>query len=436
MTIAPLLLCHICSSWRTFALSIPQLWEKIHLDLGNTKSTFFLFPGLLKDKVDLLEFWTSKAAHRHPSLHLSFNNQSGIWVTEDQDFVPFQQLLSFPSILSARLLDLNHLTHWNIDTLFNPINDSIPNREAYEFPNLETLAFRDGPINPLFPSGGGLMVFKRTPSLRRLAVILFKFPLVSFDEFSFHWKNLTHCIVACYQVYFPKWYEIITSCVSLVYGAFLVDMHNFKRHERTELPNLRQLTVVCMGQISERIFLDLSFPSLTSLRLSIASYSSPLKMQNLLVPIPSLVEFHLQSCIAVHDSSYPLSMFVPNLRIMVIDGFISYESISPLDDINNLLFSPWLTKGWLAGRADRGRIEYIIDPTLTTWKDLTWDRIRGYVARHIASSPEYPFASVIIRDQSETLWDWPIMTAYDLEHRWDEKMKFYERNLSVSSVKI
>ena len=432
VTIAPLLLCRICSLWRKIAFNLPRLWESLHLDLGHAKLPLSPLSGLLKEKVDILEFWTSKAAPLHPSLHLSFNDLDNVWSVEEHDFVPFERLFSFPSIPSARLLDLNHLTHWNVDTLFNPVSDYVRDYttkpEAYDFPNLEVLAFRSGPVNPFLPTGDNLMMFERTPSLRRLAVYLLRFPLVPFGGLLFSWENLTHCLLACHQVSFPRWYGILTSCINLVCGVFLVDMQHFIRHEPTELPNLRQLTVVCVGETPEGIFRDLSFPSLTALRLSIVNHSSLLEMQNLLIPMPSLVEFHLQSCIAVADTSDPLSMFVPNLRIMVIDGFIFCGSISPLDDINKLLCQPWLTNGWQADRGHRERIEYIVYPTLTKWKGLTQDLIRRCVAQHIASLPKYPFASVVIHDRSEILWDWPIMTAYDLEHRWDQKMKFYERS--------
>jgi len=420
VAIAPLLLCHICSLWRTVALNVPQLWEDLHLDLGHAQVRSSNLPGLLEEKMDVLEFWTSNTAHLHPSLHLSFNNRDHFFLVEHDDFLPFQKLFSLQAIQSARLLNLHRLTYWNIDTLFNSFSYT-SNGETYEFPNLEIFAIAGDLVNHFFPTGQRSIIFEGTPSLHRLALNLLMSDPVYFTEFAFCWGNLTHCYLACYHIRFPRWYGFMTSCVSLVCGAFMLSMDEFRRFEPTELPNLRQLTLDFTGDIRKGVFLDLSFPSLTALRLSTINYSRPIRIEQLLVPMPSLVEFNLRSCIAVDDASDALSTFVPNLQMMVFDGFISCGSMSPSDDITKILCSDWLTTGWLSDRAHQRRIEYflrlsMVDPS---------GNLRQNVAQHLASIPGYPFASVVIEHSSGPLWDWPVMTADDLENRWDEKMKFH-----------
>ena len=97
MTIAPLLLCWICSSC--------QEDNRVELTtaLERISSGYWKCPC-----------WVTT------------NNR---WLVEHADFLPFRKLFSLLSIQSAHLLDLDR---WNIDTLFNLLSYT-SNGNTYDF---------------------------------------------------------------------------------------------------------------------------------------------------------------------------------------------------------------------------------------------------------------------------------------------------------------
>ncbi|KAF9555879.1 hypothetical protein CPC08DRAFT_111604 [Agrocybe pediades] len=68
--VAPLLLCHICSSWRLVALTMcPRLWCQLAIILEYVTAKSSAGSGFLRTKMDVLEFWTSRMGVIPPSFH-------------------------------------------------------------------------------------------------------------------------------------------------------------------------------------------------------------------------------------------------------------------------------------------------------------------------------------------------------------------------------
>jgi len=202
------------------ALSVPQLWEDLHLDFGHTSELL----GLLENRIDVLEFWTSHAAHlHHASLRLSFDNRDSFVIVGYVEFLPFEELFSLTAIPSARLLRPPSVIPLYYQHLFS----TFLVMPLIARPMIFFFKFRKIRSNHV-PSG---KKSNKTPSLRRLALNLHK-PRPCFTQISFCWGNLTHCYIACFQVIFSQMVQIITSCANLV----CVSIHAFHKPLWTSYP--------------------------------------------------------------------------------------------------------------------------------------------------------------------------------------------------------
>lgn len=133
---APMLLCHICSSWRTIALEIPTLWSHLSYRLAiAAHSNDFLKSNwiVLEDQYAFLLWWQKNQGAMAPSLCLDFNWRYDKMATQlEFELDLFGMIALFEYISSARYLEVDAL-YWYI------IEDRIKSGYPIACPNPLTL---------------------------------------------------------------------------------------------------------------------------------------------------------------------------------------------------------------------------------------------------------------------------------------------------------
>ncbi|KAJ7836536.1 hypothetical protein B0H14DRAFT_2589600 [Mycena olivaceomarginata] len=86
---APLLLCRICSAWRTVALAFPRLWTSLHINIGHVLKN--------EQRVAALADWLLRSSPFLLSITLWLVSFAGRWRTLDLD------LMNIHSVMSTQL---------------------------------------------------------------------------------------------------------------------------------------------------------------------------------------------------------------------------------------------------------------------------------------------------------------------------------------------
>ncbi|KAJ7136443.1 hypothetical protein C8R43DRAFT_893884, partial [Mycena crocata] len=143
---APLLLCHICSSWRALALSTPQLWATLHIVVPSVDS--------LKPLVDVATTWLSRSG----ALPLSISVPGA----ENANMSAFlASLCPFASRWkNIRVVPPNAARfEWLADIV------------AEDVPLLETISFHPGcPTDPYVSPPWESLSLLTAPSIRKLSI--------------------------------------------------------------------------------------------------------------------------------------------------------------------------------------------------------------------------------------------------------------------------
>jgi hypothetical protein len=287
--IAPMLLCRVCSQWRSIALQSPGLWAYLHHHvraIGDKEQEMWLRTGSYHIPVALefLEWWRCNLNANHPfHFRLYAYASEPIFRPEDESHVQEPILVTLFNL--AQHLDINSKITWLI-------HDESP---ALSFPNLETLRIRYN-ISSLCDS--------RLLSLRPEHPILklhmqdfvvddvFKGPIVL-------WSSLTHLIFEDVYLSGCEWFDLIRACVNLQFGYFDLHIltHNSEDPRLANPPHfthrhLRELVVRCRGDyhypynLGQYLLKNLFLPSLTTFHLS-----ARLKTQDLRCIFKSLPSF-------------------------------------------------------------------------------------------------------------------------------------------------
>jgi hypothetical protein len=351
--IAPMLLCHVCSQWRTIARELPRLWRCLfHVVriLTHQKASKPLKEGIQHANLEFLEWWWCNLSANHP-FHLRFHiNFEGIfYYPEDVLFV--KEHLPVALFNLAQHLDVTQkvaeMIHWSPITL----------------PNLQTLRIRSSSEGILHP----LDFFPVRPDhpIRKLHMQVFelKEPDV-FERPILSWSSLTHVLFT--YAYLPTltWFDLIRASVNLQFGYFQVHIDRSSEEPQFANPphfthrHLRQLVVAWDdGDDGGFMLKNLLLPSLTALR-TFASLTAD-QYHFILESTPSLVELHL-GCASPMDAIWyspyaddfpePLSKYAPNLQHLVIQTPLSVYWGEEMrgemrENIDNLVTSSWLQLG-------------------------------------------------------------------------------------------
>ncbi|KAJ7174860.1 hypothetical protein C8R46DRAFT_1081926 [Mycena filopes] len=190
---SPLLLCRICRLWRAIAVSVPDLWRAMPLDLSyrDVPSS----QEFAAAQVGLVETWLARSGTRPLSIRLV----SASWVNPD---------------LTVRLLHklLPHCERWEYLTLVVPM-ETLALVDG-SMPLLRALTLGPNRYTGLLPNV--LTLFHRAPELR--SVVLTESFLIS--AISLPWAQLTRLESQCLYPYECTW--ILEAAPQLVYCEFTV----------------------------------------------------------------------------------------------------------------------------------------------------------------------------------------------------------------------
>ena len=130
-SLPPLVLCHVCSSWRKAAVGTPHLWTELSMQLPHT-------PGgkVLHTRFNALEFWGCHMGALLPSLHFQYVCLERLMSRQEiRKLVPFQTFFRSPVVLNAQSFTLDGFPNLNLLDSTSPGNISFNNLEYLQSDN-------------------------------------------------------------------------------------------------------------------------------------------------------------------------------------------------------------------------------------------------------------------------------------------------------------
>ena len=279
---APLLLCHVCSVWRSISLNTPQLWNNFHHKLRISRSSLSdPFWGILPSSLDFMEWWSKNIRGHSLSLRLAlkWTKNSSDWPKNDPNrSVAFL----FSMFSSVQFLEIEQSYALIVEQQLQPSPSQYPNLEF-----ISILEDADDPIGTYSPQGISPwdvsacdFSFFRAPSLKRLVIGNLNFHPDSAPKAQvlFSPCGLTHLFVTL-TLSLSTWSNFISGCANLEYARIHLKVLREDRAATTPttrfiLPKLRQLIIDCSSRQLKHVLDHLSF------HLSI-TYTSSLRLHPL-----------------------------------------------------------------------------------------------------------------------------------------------------------
>ncbi|KAF9522211.1 hypothetical protein CPB83DRAFT_864776 [Crepidotus variabilis] len=454
ITIPPLLLCLICSSWRQTALATPRLWTDLVLQLEYVSVRSHLGGGLLRQKLRVLDLWSSRMGALAPSIHLQ-RSHLRVHVSNDKAeverrFTTFQEFFTSPPIAAANLLCLHAFSAPDLLWLSKIISQ-------LSFPNLSHLIISQPSGREHNTSTAGSTTYFSSlsaPNLKRLYLDshteLASRPSTIIEAFS--WSTLTH-LAANLKLRRLDWYTILDRCTSLTHCAVKLEFfHPWATPDSNDRKTSyhQKLTEASVQTVSfdvHLIFEKFDLPSLRKLRISLSDASVPLpQIHKLLASTPGVRELHLQGCIGFGNPSFAehmergfnqgisvpeapgesLSTLLPDLQTLVIDSIGYRISSTALPrDLLILLRSQWLCAGWSLEQVhtpditEHGcrSIDFILDKGPHFSSSIVRDLMRILEEDREKLYSSCPF-EVKARYLQRGLWEWRQMGGSHLRDGW------------------
>ncbi|KDR80057.1 hypothetical protein GALMADRAFT_277356 [Galerina marginata CBS 339.88] len=273
---APILLTHICSSWRTFVTHVPTLWKSIALSnihkLGMGRPPFYDV-NLEKRMLEQVALWSANSHTQQLAVSVDFrlalipdDNQrqarrNSIFCIESPSF--WDRVLRHAIVENAhRLRKLFLRLELTVlgSVIFDMTSESIP--------ALETLHVVLSPPwgTPAGPASTRVTTFSKPPNLRRVVLAL-NSPLLEID---IPWAQLTH--VALLQVQSTsKIYSVLQQCPFLQALSIVISDGKEPIHVTTPTIMAIHLKELAIGIYSnkdvESFLVTIQFPALNHLRL-------------------------------------------------------------------------------------------------------------------------------------------------------------------------
>ncbi|KAJ3510194.1 hypothetical protein NLJ89_g4819 [Agrocybe chaxingu] len=330
---APLLLCKICSSWRSVALGMPDLWRNIQHRISQV-ATDDGDRCTSQPSVDVVDHWLERCQHTPTAVRLDFA-ASSLESAMDVGLVPLHRLLTSRGILNARNIELRAERLEDLQCI-----RSIDHREVFYSAESLAIFVQQGLPNSHPPSS-----FPPSPHLRRLFIRNYLQ-----DYFSpihlFPWAQLTHLISECYIG--PTTWRTTNGRTDKTAGDVTMSL---------TLPLLRRLTVLLVdniqrdGRIVDNLLVGLEFPNLDFLQISSCSTEVHVyNWANLFSQAPAVKTLHIGPYLSFSHSPFlsSLDTHLPKLHTLTLD--LSTE-VPPLF----APFSPQLFADFITSRSSASK---------------------------------------------------------------------------------
>ncbi|KAJ7157649.1 hypothetical protein C8R43DRAFT_997237 [Mycena crocata] len=325
---APLLLCHVCSGWRSIALSTPRLWTSLHIVVPDEPR--------LKDILFLAKRWISRSGVLPLSLSIAISA-----CLADSEAASAAPLLSVLAEVSNRWQAVEFTTPdymYQMDWFSQPLSALTPDG----VPNLKTVTF--GCNNPDVLS----TPFLASPGIHSLS--LYNIPS-SIDAASISWHSLTRLeLGSSYAKDSGPWsghiiLEILRRCVNLETCTLVIMSSDPEliTDDSVTLPHLTSLRVACYDHtIGGLLFQRMRLPALTCLE-SIEFMASLISM-SLFPTTGTLRELSIQGIFSQRSLHQMLAfrMFPSSLETLRITTSKTYlwEGTFAVDDAVLRLIGP------------------------------------------------------------------------------------------------
>ncbi|KAF8174871.1 hypothetical protein BJ912DRAFT_989406 [Pholiota molesta] len=397
---APLLLCHICSSWRAAALENPFLWTHLHIPLSviwdDEGNPLVRNPAALKRDIEFMKWWRTNHRSMAPFLRFSIyriSRTSGIDIhanhldSEAADF-----LLDY--MLSAHYLDVG---------LFYPylIRHGVERGLRILLPKLHTLvsnaiclfAYDDEDVDDgTYYVSDKLELPPQIPATVRRLSIQYTILREDFIKNLDNWSTLTH--LAINVILSPDiWFSILRALKDLQWGSFTVKTVDTVEStpQKISLSSLRTLTVNCItvGVSPEfplsTLFTNLHLPALRTLSLICDAAAwrdsrAATELQHVFEAAPAVTQLFLGPrflCYAkdailptsVDQGVPPLSLHAPHLCHLTLELECRDDDDDVAMIVKGFIKHHFLSKHWLDLRSPANKIRKI---TIVV-KAMKWD---------------------------------------------------------------
>lgn len=196
-TEAPLLLCWVCSLWRSVAFEASQLWNVLYIYDGWRTSS----------AINLLPRWFNSAGNRPLDFHYHDRSYSSSPQCELDNLVPYSNQIKRLSYDGPTLAPL---------TLFLSLPDS--RVELLETVSLVS-SLRRGDSTSVM-----ITAFESAPRLRQVFLAVEPENFRSPSAFTLPWGQLTDLNITSI-LRWPEWCRIFSACNSLKIAKFFIDFH-------------------------------------------------------------------------------------------------------------------------------------------------------------------------------------------------------------------
>ena len=309
----PIVLLHVCSSWRRAALCIPRLWSELAVRFGDSQGE--LLSLVIPNKARDVEKWVYYGGRGPRRLRLAFDWSYG---------TPYD--FKIPGACSE---DVRHLEVITAELYSPSIIDLLPTESTLAA--LHTLiVWSESP--PRTTRAMDLLPTTSDASqLCRVWIHNYE-PFLSLDHGRdmLPWSRLTHLVI---ESPLSSIRQVVEACPHLLEAAFFVQHPTILLQEREEPfahKYLKRMTLFlsCVWIDIANLFVDQAYPALESLQISSPeTYSEIFDWNGFMTPFPSIKELYMGPRINSHeDFSYnAFNAYNPFLDTLIIDQSLDNE---------------------------------------------------------------------------------------------------------------
>jgi hypothetical protein len=311
--IAPMLLCHVCASWRAVVLDIPAFWS--HLRFGLPLSwhqngrLYTGDPELFARRVEWLRWWRRNLCDMAPYLQIELRWKDGAYRKGRLSEATCEFLLEL--MCSAQYISVGRLYRYLVERRMEAgyVVAMHPKAHTVVATWMSVLEF------------GGLLIYSQylqsvvtqTSTLRCIAIENAKFRAPEFEGPLGNWSILTHLSTCTMVLRLDTWFSFIRSLRALQSGSFRLnfqdrDVANYTRPSISTLPCLTVLHIDAAQHLQfsgqyplKAAFDNLQLPALRTLSLKSRgrtwySATALTELHSALISAPAITTLSLGTC--------------------------------------------------------------------------------------------------------------------------------------------